>query len=110
MPFSSGGVTRSSRYVYPLERGVTFLPLTDPRVTPISKSQQSGLGKLLNATYIRGVPIFGKPCPAPPVIFSQKTEQLHGSVLHQFIDAFVPDFGEMHVLLEEKVLKLNCRT
>lgn len=90
---------------------MTFLPLTDPRVTPVSKSQQSGLGKLQNATYVRGVPIFGKPCPAPPpVIFSQKTEQLHGSVLHQFIDAFVRGFGEMHVLLEGKVLKLNCRT
>lgn len=69
--------------------------LTDPRVTLVSKSQQRGLGGLQNATYVRGVPVFGTPCPASPsVIFSQKTEQLLRSVLHQFIDVFVRDFGE----------------
>lgn len=70
----------------PLERGV----MTDPRATLVSKSQQRGLGRLQDATYVRGGPVFGTPCPTPPsVIFSQKSEQLHRSVLHQSIDAFV---------------------
>lgn len=66
------------------------MSLTDPRATLVSKSQQRGLGRLQNATYVRGVPVFGTPCPtSPSVIFNLKSEQLHRSVLHQFIDAFV---------------------
>lgn len=66
------------------------MSLTDPRVTLVSRSRQHGLGRLQNATCVRGEPVLGAPCPAslqhPPVRPSSCTAQSCTSALGAFTD------------------------